>query len=84
MLTLNVDATNFLLHGTRIDLAHVAAFVALPDLFDSQSPRVHSLVRHTNSVIVCHDQVLQRQHRLVSRSEPGDLKIGKLRLSHGI
>lgn len=75
MLTLNVDTSNFLLHGTGIYLAHITALVALPDLLDAQSPRVHALVGDTNSVIVCHDQVLQCQHRLVSGSQPGDLKI---------
>lgn len=75
---MNVDASNLLLHGAAIDLAHVATLVALPDLLDSQSPRVHSLVGDTNSVIVCHDQVLQCQHRLVSGPQPSDLKIGTI------
>lgn len=75
MLTLNVDATNFLLHGTGIYLAHVATTVALTDRLDAQPPRMHPLMRDTNSVIVCHDQILQRQHRLVSCPQPSNLKI---------
>lgn len=68
VLTLNVDTSDFLLHGTGIYLAHIATLVAFPDLFDAQSERVHPLVGNTNSIIVTHDQVLQSQHRLVRRS----------------
>lgn len=53
-LTLNVDTSDFLLHGTGIYLAHVTALVALSDLLDAQSKRVHSLVGDTNSIIVAH------------------------------
>lgn len=37
-LTLHIDAADLLLHGTRVDLAHVATTIALAQLADLEFP----------------------------------------------
>lgn len=73
VLALYVDATNLLLHGAGVDLAHVAASIVLAQFTYLQFPRVQILVHHTDACIMGDDASLQSEYSLIRSSQPAHL-----------
>lgn len=50
-LTLHIDAADLLLHGTRVDLTHVATTIAFTQLADLEFPA--EKIRHVEFICGC-------------------------------
>ena len=58
-LTDNVHVAHLVLHGVRINLAHVPALVRLLDVFDAEHPRpLISGMGHTHPMVLRYDVTL--------------------------
>ncbi|KAJ8883687.1 hypothetical protein PR048_015541 [Dryococelus australis] len=64
---------DLLLHDVGVDLAHVAAAVRLLHLADVQPPRVVQVVRDCDARVVRDHLAVEREDRLVLRSQPSHL-----------
>ncbi len=73
-LTEDVDASDLFLHLLGVELAHVAAAVALLHLPDLQLPDAVLLVVHVDARVVRDHALVQRQDRLVLRLQPTNLQ----------
>lgn len=76
-LTMDINASQLLLHGAGVDLAHIAAAVALAQLADAQLPRSQVIVGHGDARVVRYHPVVECQDGLVFRLEPAHLEYNK-------